>query len=223
MVQDARLALATTFGRVTLGKNVQIIGPCVLGLPGRGVEPDEAELHIPDGSIIRPFTTIYAGAILGDGFQTGQGSVIREHNVFGEDVCVGSNSVIEGGCTFGSHIRVQGCVSMGEATIEDWVFIGNVVAITDDPHPMKCPHYPCTGGAHIKKYARIGGGVTLLPGVVVGENAFVAAGSLVTKDIPDGMLAMGVPAKVVKPVSEMDCQFAYYEHPFMWPPYEKQV
>jgi acyl-[acyl carrier protein]--UDP-N-acetylglucosamine O-acyltransferase len=150
MAQDARLALATTYGRVTLGKNVQILGPCVLGMPGRGVEPGEAELHIPDGSIIRPFTTIYAGAILGAGFQTGQGTVIREHNVFGEDVCVGSNSVIEGGCTFGSHIRVQGCVSMGEATIEDWVFIGNVVAITDDPHPMRCPHYPCTGGAHIK-------------------------------------------------------------------------
>ena len=48
---------------------------------------------------------------------------------------------------------------MGEATIGDWVFIGNVVAITDDPHPMRCPNYPCTGGAVIKNYARIGGGV----------------------------------------------------------------
>jgi acetyltransferase-like isoleucine patch superfamily enzyme len=65
--------------------------------------------------------------------------------------------------------------------------------------------------------------VTLLPVVVVGENAFVAAGSLVTKDVPDGMLAMGVPARVVKPVSEMECQFGHYEHPFQWPPYEGRV
>ena len=84
MSPDPRLALATTYGRVTLGKNVQILGPCVLGIPGAGVTEEEAELHIPDGSVIRPFTTIYAGVAMGDGFSTSQCTVIREHNTFGE-------------------------------------------------------------------------------------------------------------------------------------------
>ena len=212
--------LVQVFGTVTVGGNVTIMGPCILGMPYGGMDESDAHLHIPDSSIIRPFTTIYASVTLGPRFQSGQGSVVREHNVLGEDVCLGSNSVLEPHNTLGSHIRIQACCSMGTCTIGDWVFIGNVVAITDTPHPMRCPHLPCPiGGTTIKDYARIGGGVTLCPGVTVGTNAFVGAGAVVTRDVPDDMLAVGNPARPVKRVDELTCDAGFYEHPYGWEPY----
>jgi acetyltransferase-like isoleucine patch superfamily enzyme len=100
------------------------------------------------------------------------------------------------------------------------VFIGPNVVFTDDPHPMKCPRYlECKGGVTVRRLARIGAHSTLLPGVVVGENALVGAGSVVTRDVPPGTVVAGNPARVIKKVEDLDCPPGFYEKPYRWPPY----
>jgi acetyltransferase-like isoleucine patch superfamily enzyme len=89
-------------------------------------------------------------------------------------------------------------------TIEDDVFFAPGVTIANDPHPI-CTK--CMQGPTIRKGARIGVNVTILPHVTVGENALIGAGSVVTRDVPAGMLAAGNPARVISTVDELECPF----------------
>jgi acetyltransferase-like isoleucine patch superfamily enzyme len=105
-------------------------------------------------------------------------------------------------------------------TLEDYVFVGPNVVFTDDPHPMNCPRYKeCLGGVTVRELARIGANSTLLPGVVIGRNAFVGAGSVVTDNVPDNAVVVGNPAKFVKWVSELECHPGFFERPYQWEPY----
>jgi len=197
--------------------------PCILGKPPRGRKPGELKLEIGMGGIIRPFTTLYAGSRIGNGFQTGQGASIREDNVIGDDVSIGTNAVLEFGNRIGNRVRVHSCCFLEMVTIGDDVFIGPNVVFTDDPHPMKCPRYlECKGGVTVKRLARIGAHSTLLPGVVVGENALVGAGSVVTRDVPPGTVVAGNPARVVKKVEDLTCPPGFFEKPYLWPPYRQE-
>ena len=107
-------------------------------------------------------------------------------------------------------------------TVEDDVFIGPNVVFTDDPHPMNCPKYKeCKGGVTVKRFARIGAHSTLLPGVVVGENTLIGAGSLVVHDVPPGTVAAGNPARVIKRIDDLACDPGFFERPYVWPPYSE--
>jgi acetyltransferase-like isoleucine patch superfamily enzyme len=177
-------------------------------------------LAIGEKSLIRPFTTIYAGTTIGNRFQTGQGTSIREDNIIGDEVSVGTNAVLEFGNRIGNRVRIHSQCFLEMVTIEDDVFIGPNVVFTDDPHPMNCPRYKeCLGGATVKRLARIGANVTVLPGVVIGENALVGAGSVVTKDVPPGTVVAGNPAMVINEVSQLKCAREFFEKPYLWPPY----
>jgi acetyltransferase-like isoleucine patch superfamily enzyme len=205
---------------VRVGEQTVIEPPCVLGKPPRGAGPGELELVIGRRGILRPFTTLYAGSKIGDDFQTGQGVSIREDNRIGDRVSIGTNSVLEFGNRIGDRVRVHSSCFLEMVTIEDDVFIGPNVVFTDDPHPMNCPRYKeCRGGVTVKRFARIGAHTTLLPGVVVGENALVGAGSVVVHDVPPGSVVAGNPARVIKRVSELTCEPGFFERPYGWPPY----
>ncbi|MBN1894529.1 transferase [bacterium] len=211
------------YPNVVIGKGTIVEEPCILGKPPRGREPGELKLEIGSGGIIRPFTTLYAGSRIGNGFQTGQGASIREDNVIGDDVSIGTNAVLEFGNRIGSRVRVHSCCFLEMVTIEDDVFIGPNVVFTDDPHPMKCPRYlECKGGVTVRRLARIGAHSTLLPGVVVGENTLIGAGSVVTRDVPPGTVVAGNPARVVKKVEDLTCPPGFFEKPYLWPPYLKE-
>jgi len=107
-------------------------------------------------------------------------------------------------------------------TIEDDVFIGPNVVFTDDPHPMGCPRYKeCLGGPIVKELARVGANSTILPGVVVGRNSLVGAGSVVTHDVPMNSVVAGNPAKVIKRIDELVCTKGFFERPYVWKPYLK--
>jgi acetyltransferase-like isoleucine patch superfamily enzyme len=85
---------------------------------------------------------------------------------------------------------------------------------------MDCPRYKeCAGGAIVRRLARIGANVTVLPGVEIGEGALIGAGSVVLANVPAGMVAVGNPARVIKAVDELDCRPGFYERPYVWPPY----
>jgi acetyltransferase-like isoleucine patch superfamily enzyme len=199
---------------VVLGKGTLVDSSCVLGLPPRGASAGERELRIGIDGVIRPFTTLYGGTTIGDRFQTGQGVSIREDNVIGDDVSIGTNAVLEAGNRIGNRVRIHTGCFLELVTVEDDVFIAPNVVFADDPHPP-CPRYEeCVGGAVVRQGARIGSNATILPGVVIGKGALVGAGSVVVADVPDGMVVVGSPAKVVKRVDELICRSGLKDRPY---------
>jgi len=207
---------------VVIGKEAILETPYIIGKPPRGRKEGELKTIIGKNVIIRPFTTIYAGNIIGDNFQTGQGVSIREDNDIGNNVQIGTNSVLEFGNKIGNNVRIHTGCFLEMVTIEDDVFIGPNVVFTDDPHPMGCPRYKeCLGGPIVKELARIGANSTILPGVVVGRNSLVGAGSVVTHDVPMNSVVAGNPAKVIKRIDELVCTKGFFERPYVWKPYLK--
>lgn len=208
------------YKNTTIGRNSIIEPPCVIGKPPRGFSDGERSLIIGDNAIIRPFTTIYAGSIIGDGLQTGQGVSIREDNRIGNNVSIGTNSVLEFGNVIGDFSRIHSNCFLEMVTIGRYVFIGPNVVFTDDPHPMGCPRYKeCKGGPVVEDYARIGANSTILPGVRIGRNSLVGAGSVVTKDVPPDSVVVGNPARFIKRIDELVCEPGFFERPYLWSPY----
>jgi len=205
---------------VVIGPDAELLAPVILGQPPRGRAEGELPLTIGAQAVIRPFTTIYAGSSFGDRLQTGQGTSVREDNVVGDDVSIGTNAVLEFGNRIGDRVRIHTGCFLELVTIEDDVFVGPHVVFTDDPHPMNCPDYrTCAGGATVRRLARIGANSTILPGVRIGENALVGAGSVVTHDVPEGAVVAGNPARVIGQVGELTCRTGAFVRPYVWPPY----
>jgi len=150
---------------------------------------------IGENPIIRSNTVIYNDVEIENNFKTGHNVVIRENTKIGNDVLVGTNSVIEGNCTIGNNVRIQSNVYIPtNTTIEDNVFIGPCACFTNDKYPVRVDFD--LKGPIIKKGASIGANTTFLSNVEVGEGAMIAAGAMVTKDVPSFFLAIGVPAKI---------------------------
>jgi acetyltransferase-like isoleucine patch superfamily enzyme len=205
---------------VQIGQGADLQPPCIIGKAPRGAAEGELPLRIGSQATVRPFTTIYAGSVIGDRLQTGQGASIREDNVLGDDVSVGTNAVLEFGNRIGNRVRIHSGCFLEMTTVEDDVFIGPNVVFTDDPHPMNCPSYKeCRGGPIVRRLARIGANSTILPGVEIGENALVGAGSVVVHDVPADTVVAGCPAKVIKRVSELVCPPGFFDRPYEWEPY----
>jgi acetyltransferase-like isoleucine patch superfamily enzyme len=205
---------------VVIGPGADLEPPAIIGKPPRGRTKGELALRIGAEATIRPFTTIYAGSVFGDRLQTGQGASIREDNTVGDDVSIGTNAVLEFGNRIGNRVRIHSGCFLELVTIEDDVFVGPNVVFTDDPHPMNCPDYrSCRGGAIVRRLSRIGANSTILPGVEIGENSFVGAGSVVVDDVPAGMVVVGNPARVMKAVEDLRCTSGAHERPFQWAPY----
>jgi len=208
------------YPNVNLGKGCDLQAPCILGKPPRGTAPGERPLALGDEAVVRPFTTIYGGSVIGHRLQTGQGASIREDNQLGDDVSIGTNTVLEFGNRLGSRVRIHSGCFLELVTIEDDVFVGPNVVFTDDPHPMGCPRYEdCKGGPVVRRLARIGANSTILPGVEIGEDALVGAGSVVVHDVPAGSVVAGSPARVIKRVIDLACPPGWFDRPYVWPPY----
>lgn len=112
---------------------------------------------------------------------------------FGKHISIGKNVFINHDCTF---------LDLGGITIDDEVLIGPKVSIITENHPTDPTNRKSLDlkSVHIKKNAWIGAAATILPGVTIGENAIVAAGSVVNKNVPDNVVVAGVPAKIVKKI-----------------------
>jgi len=112
---------------------------------------------------------------------------------YGKHTKIGKNVFINFNCTF---------LDLGGITIEDDVLIGPNVSILSEGHPVspECRHSLVPKSIHIKKNAWIGAGATILQGVTIGENAIVAAGAVVSKDVPDNVIVGGIPAKFIKDI-----------------------
>lgn len=198
-----------------LGSN-PFIGEYVL----LGIYPKNGEagkLVIGDNAIIRSHTVIYAGNRIGNGLRTGHGVLIRENNIIGDDVSIGTHTVVERENRIGNNVRIHSnCFIPELIIIEDDVWIGPCVTVLNILHPP-CPRFTdCAKGVRIKKNAKIGGNVTIGPRVTIGRNSLIGMGSVVTTDIPDDVLAFGNPARVVKPIRELECELGYFQVPYEW-------
>lgn len=178
---------------VRLGRNPKIDPGALIGYR-TGREIDHKYLTIGDDAIIRSGTVIYEASLIGNHLQTGHGVVIREQNVIGDDVWIWSNSVIDYGCRIANRVRIHTNVYVSQFCIlEDDVFIAPGSVLANDKYPLGKTED--LRGVVVKKGARIGINCSILPGVTVGEEALVGAGSVVTKDVPPGSVVYGNPAR----------------------------
>ncbi|QYZ79236.1 N-acetyltransferase [Methanofollis formosanus] len=186
------------YGRNSVGEGAQIFDPVTLGFPSRDRmgEEEYPGTVIGRDAVLRSGTVIYCDVEIGDGFSTGHNVMIRERTKIGDRVAVGTATVIEGDCVIGSHVSLQSMVYIPTNTlIGDHVFIGPNAVLTNDRYPPR--GQPPLQGPVIKDKVSIGAGAVLLPGITVGEGALVAAGSIVTHDVPAYMMAIGSPARFV--------------------------
>ena len=185
----------TTTARVAVtAENAQVQEGCILGLAYReGCGP----VVLGPDAVIRGGTTIYGDVTAGRNLETGHNALIREHSRLGDHVLVGTNCVIEGHVTIGSFVKLESnCFVPSHAVIGSFVFFGPGVVLTNDRYPLRRTGDYRPEGPVIEDGVTLGGGVVLCPGVRIGANAFVAAGAVVTRDVPAESLALGTPAEV---------------------------
>ena len=156
------------------------------------------------GCVISTGAVVYRGTTLGAGCILGDYAGVRERCTLGEKVVVGRGSVVENDTTIGDLTKIQTNVYItAYMTIEDRCFIAPCVQTTNDNFMGRTENrHKLIKGATIRRGARIGGGVVLCPAIEIGEEAFIAAGAVVTKDAPARKVLMGVPARVVRDVYE---------------------
>jgi len=189
-----------------IGDNAYIDDGVILGrMPRSGASARRKapkitkSLKIGDNCVIGAQAIIYAGTKIGDQLMVGDLASIRENNIIGNGVIVGRLVMIEANTKIGNNVKIQtGTHITGDAIIEDNVFFGDEVSTTNDNTMGRGKGI--YKGPHIKKGARIGSNSTLLPGVVIGEEAVVAAGAVVTHNVPNKKVVMGTPARIVREV-----------------------
>jgi len=189
---------------VKLGQNVIIEDFCIIGTPPRGAKAGELETVIGDNAHIRSHTVIYAGNVIGNNFQTGNKANIRESNQIGDNVSVGSLSVVEHHVEIFNGVRIHTQAFVPEYTVlGENAWIGPNVVLTNARYPQSPNVKDELYGPVIKKNAKIGANSTILPGITVGEEALIGAGSVVTKNIEAREVWAGNPAKLIKTLSEL--------------------
>jgi acetyltransferase-like isoleucine patch superfamily enzyme len=189
---------------VELGPGSTVEDFCLLGVPPRGQREGDLKTAIGPGACIRSHTVIYAGNRIGKNFQTGNKANIRELNEIGDDVSVGTLSVIEHHVRIGNAVRIHSQVFIPEySVLEDEAWLGPNVVLTNAKYPQFPGVKENLKGPIIRKRAKIGANSTILPGVTIGENALVGAGSVVVHDVPDGAVVAGNPARIIKDISEL--------------------
>lgn len=173
------------------------------GSSAAGAQPDalviEAEATVCAGAVI------YAGARIGSRAIIGDQSQVRERSVVGPGSVVGRGSTVDFDARVGAHVSIQTSVYVtGGSIVEDDVFVGPGVVMTNDNTMGRHPRGEALKGPVLRRACRVGGGVVLVPGVEIGAEAFVAAGSVVTRDVGEREVVIGVPARVVRRVPDED-------------------
>ena len=201
---------ATVYPGTVLGEGVRVLENAVVGKqPALGPKSTAKREPLPpaeigDRTVVSTGAIVFAGAKVGAACILGDQSCVRERVTIADDVVVGRGSLVENDTTIGSGTRIQAeAYVTAYSTLEEEVFIAPCVVTTNDNFMGRTERRKeLMRGPTIRRGARVGGGAILCPGIEVGEEAFVGAGAVVTKDVPPRMLVVGNPARVLRAVAE---------------------
>jgi acetyltransferase-like isoleucine patch superfamily enzyme len=201
----------TIYPRVRVGEKAIILDGAVLGrLPlsnsttTRQIPNDFSELTIGMGSIIGCNAVIYTGSRIGKQVMIGDQASLREGCDIGDQVIIGRGVQALYECKIGNRSRIQDQVQLvGNLVIEEDVFIGMGVMTSND-NDVYLARFGLAGldlhGPIIRRFAVIGTGAVLLPGIEIGTGAMVGAGAVVTRDVAPWTIVAGVPATYLKDI-----------------------
>ena len=199
---------AIVYPGTVLGDGVKVLENAVVGkqptLSPRSTakrEPLEPAV-IGDGSIVSTGAIVFAGTRVGARVIVGDQACIRERVELGDDVVVGRGSLVENDTTIGAMTKIQADAYItAYSTLEEHVFVAPCVVTTNDNWMGRTEQrFGNVKGPTIRRGARIGGGAILCPAVEIGEEAFVGAGAVVTKDVAARVVVVGSPARVLRDV-----------------------
>ena len=199
---------ATVYEGTVLGEGVRVLEHAVVGkqpaLSPRSTTKREElpPAEIGDGTIVSTGAVVFAGVKVGARVILGDQSCVRERVTVGDDVVVGRGSLIENDSSVGARTKIQAMAYVtAYSTLEEDVFIAPCVVTTNDNFMGRTEKRKALmKGPTIRRGARVGGGAILCPGVEVGEEAFVGAGAVVTKDVPPRTIVVGNPARPLREV-----------------------
>ena len=157
---------------------------------------------IGPGTIISTGAIVFAGTQIGARVIIGDQACVRERVTVGDDVVIGRGSLVENDTTIGAMTKIQADAYItAYSTLEEHVFIAPCVVTTNDNYMGRTEkRLALLKGPTIRRGARIGGGAILCPGIEIGEEAFVGAGAVVTKNVPPRVVVVGSPARVLRDV-----------------------
>jgi acetyltransferase-like isoleucine patch superfamily enzyme len=193
-----------------LGEGVTIHDHAVVGKqPGLSPRSTARRDPLPPavlgaGTVVSTGAIVFAGATLGARVLLGDGACVRERCVIGDDVVIGRGSLVENDTTVGARTTIQAHAYVtAYSTVEEDVFIAPCVVTTNDNFMGRTERrHELKKGPTIRRGARVGGGAVLCPGIEIGEDAFVGAGAVVTKDVPARKVVVGNPARVIRDVAD---------------------
>jgi acetyltransferase-like isoleucine patch superfamily enzyme len=201
---------AIVYPGTVLGEGVKVLEHAVVGkqptLSPRSTAKREPlpPAVIGAGTIVSTGAVVFAGTTIGDRVVLGDQSCVRERVTVGDDVVIGRGSLVENDTTIGAMTKIQAeAYITAYSTLEEHVFIAPCVVTTNDNYMGRTEkRHGLIKGPTIRRGARVGGGAILCPGIEIGEDAFVGAGAVVTKDVEPRMLVVGNPARVVRAVAD---------------------
>lgn len=195
----------------TIGENVRIDDGTVIGKrPMRAANSavtKDQELpptEIAPGCIVGTNVVIYRGAKIGEKVLIADLSTVRENVTIGKKTIVGRGVAIENFCSIGNFCKLETNVYItAYSELEDRVFVAPCVATSNDNYVGRTEErFKHFKGVIIRRGARIGVNATILPGKTIDADALVAAGALVTTDVPARKIVVGMPARVFRDVPE---------------------
>jgi acetyltransferase-like isoleucine patch superfamily enzyme len=161
-------------------------------------------LELGPGTIVSTGAVVFAGTAIGERVIVGDQACVRERCSVGDDVVVGRGALIENDTTVGGLTKIQAHAYVtAYSTLEENVFIAPCVITTNDNFMGRTEkRLELMRGPTIRRGARVGGGAVLLPGIEIGEEAFIGAGAVVIRDVPARAVVVGNPAREIREVPE---------------------
>ncbi len=187
-----------------IGDNVVLGKQPALSPRSTAKQEELPPLELGPGTIVSTGAVVFAGTKLGARVVVGDQACVRERCEIGDDVVIGRGSLVENDTTIGELTKIQADAYItAYSTLEDNVFIAPCVVTTNDNFMGRTERrHELRKGPTIRRGARIGGAVVLLPGIEVGEEAFVGAGAIVLKDVPPRAVMVGNPARQIREVPD---------------------
>jgi acetyltransferase-like isoleucine patch superfamily enzyme len=177
-----------------LGSNCVIQPNAVVGLK---YNQTCRKVRLGNNAVIRAFSIIYADVEAGDDFKTGHHVLIREMTRFGSKIVIGSGSIIDGNVSIGDRVKIESLVYIPtHTTFGNDVFIGPQAVLTNDRYPLRLRSQYEPRGPTLEDSVTVGANATILPGVRIGEGAFIAAGAVVLHNVPPWTLVKGNPGQI---------------------------